>query len=234
MFNALSLADKAQAKPINPLAYYLDAVTQLLYRTSRRMVGRWKRLSRWEFWPPYFFYPPVAAYIAYLGIKFGNWTLFTAANPAIPASGFVGESKHQILEQLKDAVPSLPHSTLLALGSPTQRLGEAQDFMRCHGLQLPVVVKPDVGQRGSGVSIVRSLGQLQEYLKRAPYPIILQEYIPGEEYGVFYYRNPGDPRGRIFSVTEKRMRRDSSPATSQRVIIFPDAVGNSTLKSSPR
>jgi len=205
MFNALSLADKAQAKPINPLAYYLDAVTQLLYRTSRRMVGRWKRLSRWEFWPPYFFYPPVAAYIAYLGIKFGNWTLFTAANPAIPASGFVGESKHQILEQLKDAVPSLPHSTLLALGSPTQRLGEAQDFMRCHGLQLPVVVKPDVGQRGSGVSIVRSLGQLQEYLKRAPYPIILQEYIPGEEYGVFYYRNPGDPRGRIFSVTEKRM-----------------------------
>jgi len=77
--------------------------------------------------------------------------------------------------------------------------------MRCNGLQLPVVVKPDVGQRGSGVSIVRSLGQLQEYLKRAPYPIILQEYIPGEEYGVFYYRNPGDPRGRIFSVTEQRM-----------------------------
>ena len=70
---------------------------------SRRIVGRWKRLSRWEFWPPYLFYPPVAVYIAYLGIKFRNWTLFTAANPAIPASGFVGESKHQILENLKDA-----------------------------------------------------------------------------------------------------------------------------------
>ena len=30
------------------------------------------------------------------------------------------------------------------------------------------------------------------------------------------------------------MRRDNSPATSHRVIIFPDPVGNSTLKSSPR
>jgi hypothetical protein len=35
--------------------------------------------------------------------------------------------------------------------------------------------------------------------------VILQEYVPGEEYGVFYYRYPGDERGRVFSVTEKRM-----------------------------
>jgi len=50
------------------------------------------------------FYPPVVAYIAYLGIKFRSWTLFTAANPAISAGGFVGESKYQILEQLKNAL----------------------------------------------------------------------------------------------------------------------------------
>src|SRR6202000_2621432 len=78
-------------------------------------------------------------------------------------------------------------------------------FMRCHGLQLPVVVKPDAGQRGSGVSIIRSLEQLQEYLMRTPFPVIVQQYIPGEEYGVFYYRYPVEDRGRIFSVTEKRM-----------------------------
>jgi hypothetical protein len=123
----------------------------------------------------------------------------------MPASGFVGESKHQILEHLKDAAPWLPHSTLLPSGSPTQRIAEAQEFMRCHSLQLPVVVKPDAGQRGSGVSIIRSFEQLQEYLTRASFPVILQEYIPGKEYGVFYYRYPGDRRGRIFSVTEKRM-----------------------------
>ena len=72
-------------------------------------------------------------------------------------------------------------------------------------MQFPVVLKPDAGQRGSGVSIVRSLEQLSEYLTQAPFPVILQEYVPGKEYGVFYYRYPGDDRGRVFSVTEKQM-----------------------------
>ena len=77
--------------------------------------------------------------------------------------------------------------------------------MRRHGLQFPVVLKPDAGQRGSGVAIVRSPEQLREYLTHSSFPVILQEYVPGEEYGVFYYRYPGDERGRVFSVTEKRM-----------------------------
>jgi hypothetical protein len=205
MLNVLSLASRAQANPVHVLAYYLDAAATSLYRISRRIVGQWKRLSRWEFWPPFLFYPPVVAYIAYLGIRFRGWTLFTVANPAIPASGFVGESKHQILEHLKYATQWLPHSTLLAGGTTSQRLAKARKFLQRHGLQLPVVVKPDVGQRGSAVSIIRSFAQLQEYLTRAPFPVIVQEYVPGEEYGVFYYRHPGDRRGRIFSVTEKQM-----------------------------
>ena len=224
MLNALSLASKAQVKPVHLLAYYLDAVANSLYRRGRRIAGRWKRFSRWEFSSPYLFYPPVAAYIAYLGIKFRSWTLFTAANPAIPASGFVGESKHQILEHLQDATPWLPHSTLLAAESPTERLAEAREFMRYYGLQLPVVLKPDAGQRGSGVSIVRSFEQLQAYLTRASFPIIVQEYIPGEEYGVFYYRYPGEPRGRIFSVTEKRMPvlRGDGRSTLEELILADD------------
>ena len=34
--------------------------------------------------------------------------------------------------------------------------------------------------------------------------MILQEYVPGVEFGVFYYRYPGEPRGRILSVTHKQ------------------------------
>jgi hypothetical protein len=183
----------------------VQPLTNVFSYWLRKLVGWWGRWSRWEFWPPYLFYPPVAVYIAYLGIKFRSWMLFTAANPAIPASGFVGESKHQILQDLKKAARWLPHSTLVAGGSPTQRVAEAQEFMQCHGLQLPVVLKPDVGQRGAAVSIVRSFEQLEECLSSASFPVIVQEYVPGVEYGVFYYRYPGDSRGRIFSVTEKRM-----------------------------
>jgi hypothetical protein len=196
---------------IMPLAMEFDSVqprrtfTGALSRASSRFLGRLKRWLRWEFWPPYLFYPPVVAYIAYLGIRFRSFTLFTAANPAIPAGGFVGESKHQILEQLKDATQWLPCSTLLAVGVPVQRVAQAEEFMRRYGLEFPVVLKPDAGQRGSGVAIVRSLEQLNEYLANSSFPVILQEYVPGEEFGVFYYRYPGDERGRVFSVTEKRM-----------------------------
>ena len=154
---------------IMPLVLELDSLQPTAAFTAatprpRKVAGWWKRLSRWEFWPPYLLYPPVVAYIAYLGIRFRSWTLFTAANPAIPAGGFVGESKHQILDQLKDAAAWLPCSTLLAGGVPSERVAEAEAFMRENGLQFPIVLKPDAGQRGSGVAIVRSPEQLREYL----------------------------------------------------------------------
>jgi hypothetical protein len=194
-----------------PLAMELDSpeprisFTAAVKRRRRNFVGWWKRRYRWEFWPPYLFYIPVVAYIAYLGIRFRSWTLFTAANPAIPAGGFVGESKHQILDHLKDAAQWLPCSALLVSGVPKERIAKAEEFMRQRGLQFPVVLKPDAGQRGSGVAIVRSPEQLSEYLTHSSFPAILQEYVAGEEYGIFYYRYPGSNRGRVFSVTEKRM-----------------------------
>jgi hypothetical protein len=45
---------------------------------------------------------------------------------------------------------------------------------------------------------------LEEYLSRANGDTIIQEYAPGLEFGVFYYRYPEYERGRIFSVTEKQ------------------------------
>jgi hypothetical protein len=33
---------------------------------------------------------------------------------------------------------------------------------------------------------------------------LIQEYVPGEEFGVFYYRFPDQARGRIFAITEKQ------------------------------
>jgi len=201
------LAARVELVPFPPVlsSGVFQEPARVLTRWRRKVVGLVRRWSRWEFWPPWLFYPPVVAYIAYLGIRFRSWTLFTAANPAIPASGFVGESKHQILEHLRGAAAWLPHSTLLERKAPTRRICEAEAFMRQHGLQFPVVLKPDAGQRGSGVEIVRSREQLCTYLTQAAAPVILQEYIPGKEYGVFYYRYPGEGRGRVFSVTEKRM-----------------------------
>jgi hypothetical protein len=71
------------------------------------------------------------------------------------------------------------------------------------GLGFPVVVKPDAGQRGEGVRVVRSGEELEEVLSGAERDALVQEYAPGQEFGVFYYRLPGERRGRVFSVTEK-------------------------------
>ncbi|MFY9558533.1 MAG: hypothetical protein WAV47_27865, partial [Blastocatellia bacterium] len=81
----------------------------------------------------------------------------------------------------------------------------AEHFMAENGCLFPVVLKPDQGQRGSGVAIIRSAEEAGRYLSSASSDTIIQEYVYGEEFGVFYYRRPDEHRGRIFSITEKRM-----------------------------
>jgi pimeloyl-ACP methyl ester carboxylesterase/membrane protein DedA with SNARE-associated domain len=171
----------------------------------RRVWGRIRRIWNWEFWPPWLFYPPVVLYVLWLGIRHRSFLLFTAANPAIPAGGFIAESKAEILEGLGESA----HIAKTKLISDSESIEERKDavrrFMDENRLQLPIVLKPDAGQRGSGVVIARSAEQIHDYLKRTRCPVLAQEYVPGSEFGVFYYRYPNEERGKIFSITEKRM-----------------------------
>jgi len=179
----------------------------ITYRGRRRLARFWKRLTRWEFWPPYVFYPPVVAYVFYLGLKFRGFTLFTATNPAIPASGFIGESKNEILASLGNSQSQdwLPSYTLIPTGTSSDRISQAENFLAKEQLSYPVVLKPDAGQRGSGVSVIRGADELSNYLTQSSFPALLQEFVPGREYGVFYYRHPDQPAGHVFSITDKRM-----------------------------
>jgi len=182
------------------------AIPALTFHGRRRLAGRAKRIVSWEFWPPWVFYPPVVALIVWLGVRHRGPLLFTAANPAIEAGGFIAESKHAILEGLRGAGSRVARTLLLpASSSASERIVAARAFMAQHGLSFPVVLKPDAGQRGSGVAIVRSDAQLAAYLERADYDTLIQEHVPGRELGIFYYRFPGEERGHILSVTEKRM-----------------------------
>ncbi len=181
-------------------------VTRLsTWRGRRMLVSSWRRMTRWEFWPPWIFYPPIICYVVYLMLKHRSLTVFTAANPAIIGGGFVGESKIAILRGLSQADGFVAHAALIAAPLDYDaRIRMAENFMARRGLGFPIVLKPDQGQRGSGVAVVRSQVELNDYLRRAVVDTIIQEYAPGSEFGVFYYRIPGEDRGRIFSVTEKR------------------------------
>jgi pimeloyl-ACP methyl ester carboxylesterase/membrane protein DedA with SNARE-associated domain len=175
------------------------------YRGRRMLVSWWRRKLRWEFWPMWAFYPPVVLYIIYLMIKHRSLTLFTASNPAIPSGGFVGESKADILRGLTSAGGFIaPSAFIKASLDEGERFAQAKKFMLEYEYDFPVVLKPDLGQRGSGVAIARSEEEMRQYLQQASGDTVIQEYIAGFEFGVFYYRYPENERGQIFAITEKR------------------------------
>jgi len=180
----------------------LPALTHKGRRLLRGSLGRW---TRWEYWPPWLFYPPVVMWILWLGLRHRSPTLFTAANPGIPASGFIGESKNQILEALRAPGQAVARYALLSPGSPDERLRRAHDFLAEEELSFPVVLKPDAGQRGADVLILRELEDLEARIVADLRPLILQEYVPGQEFGVFYLRLPDDEKGQVFSITEKHL-----------------------------
>ncbi|MGK0186663.1 MAG: pimeloyl-ACP methyl ester carboxylesterase/membrane protein DedA with SNARE-associated domain [Verrucomicrobiales bacterium] len=180
-------------------------VPALSHRGRRLLLGRWRRMSRWEFWPMWLFYPPVVVYVLYLGIRFRCLTLFTAANPGIPEGGVVLESKREILDAFygHEAIASY---AVLDSGREGASLELQLDaFMRTENLSFPVVLKPDVGERGAGVRIVRSTSEASTYLEASSGDVIAQKYVPGREFGVFYYRYPEEGRGHILSITDKRL-----------------------------
>jgi pimeloyl-ACP methyl ester carboxylesterase/membrane protein DedA with SNARE-associated domain len=177
------------------------------FRGRRLLLAAWRRRWRWEFWPPYLFYLPIVVYVLLLGLRFRNPTLFTAVNPVMPAGGIKGESKSAILDHLRSSGRVPRYQVLDRSLTIDRQVALAAAFMARHNLDFPIICKPDVGERGKGVRKVRSQAALSAYLhsyRSQPVDIIVQRYVEGYEFGIFYYRYPGDAHGRIFSITDKR------------------------------
>ena len=175
------------------------------YKGRRLLVSRYRRFTRWEYWSPFILYTPVTCYIIYLGIKYRCMTLFTAVNPAIPDSGFVGESKTAILDLFEDQDSIAKYKRLSSDLSHEQLIKRAEAFKELHNLSYPVVLKPDVGQRGVGVRVIHTKQQMENYFSDIDNDLIIQEYVDGKEYGVFYYSKPGKEQGDVFSITTKHL-----------------------------
>ena len=174
----------------------------LTHRGRRRNRSRWQRLTHWEYWSPLLFYIPVVFYVLWLAIRHRSLTVFTAAYPGIPQGGFVGESKSDILNQLDSPDARIPRYSII---EPTEDGPAAVSrFLQTTDLSLPVVLKPDVGERGDGVEIIQSMAEVRQYFLKPHSRTLVQEYISGKEFGVFYYRYPDRSEGHIFSVTDKR------------------------------
>lgn len=176
------------------------------WKNRRLFLGRLRRIARWEFWPPWLFYVPVGAYVL-MSIVRHRGLAFTAANPSMPAGGFVGESKDEIYKLVSRSRPAEPHLLRHAKFDgdldAIERCAAAPRFIEANSLSFPVVVKPDAGERGDGVTVVRGDRQLFNALTEAKGDVLVQEHYDGVEASIFYCRRPGDEHGRVFSITEK-------------------------------
>lgn len=181
-------------------------VLRLFTRRSRKLLsGSWRKWAHFEFWPWWLVYMPVFVYIAWLALRHRSLRVVTACNPAIPAGGIVGESKSHILDGLRGVPDALARHTVLAVtDDAATRLERLDRFLAGNALDYPVVLKPDVGERGTGVTVVRDRARAAHDLERAEGDVIAQEFVPGPEYGVLWERRPGEPGGRITSITAKR------------------------------
>lgn len=163
------------------------------------------RLSKWEFWPAWIFYPPVALYCFWQGIKHRSFSLPAVANLNQKNGGIVGESKIGILGELMTTFPDLTaEAFLIEAGSAATRLAGITELCLLHEIGMPFVLKPEIAQRGAGFKKIQSMEEVREYLSRVSAPLILQRYVAApHEAGIFYYRFPGEPNGHILGITRK-------------------------------
>ena len=120
------------------------------HRGRRMLLGKWLRISRWEYWPLWLFYPPVVLYIFWKGLRHKHLAWFTATNPGMPLSGLVLESKQQILTALKPAGEVIPPFEVISKALKAEdQLSTFKQALAKQNLQYPVILKPDIGERGT-------------------------------------------------------------------------------------
>lgn len=154
---------------------------------------------KWEFWPYWFFYIPVYFKWIYLGIKARSLIFFSAANPLMEMGGFASYSKFDVLEKVPQQYK--PKTFIIEGENPVDQV---KDILSKENISYPIILKPDIGERGLGVAKVKNEDEVFSYFENATDQIILQEYVPFSiELGVMYHRVPTKPQGEITSIVVK-------------------------------
>lgn len=168
----------------------------------RAFMQSWRQYMSFEFWPGTLFYLPIVPHYIFLSLKHGSFFAPFYANPEIENGGIIGESKWDFLQHLE---AQSPHTLTSVKLHAEISFADAVQKLKAAGLHHPFILKPDVGQRGYGVRIIRSDAELNQYLLTARFELIAQRLSQfSGEAGVFYVRKPGAESGSIFSITDKR------------------------------
>ena len=156
----------------------------------------WHKANHWEYWPFGVLYFPVYFYYGWLALRCRSFFFFTAANPTIDFGGMLGENKSKIF----DLIPSefVPKYQLVQKGD----LESAKAFAQTIGY--PLICKPDIGERGNLVEVIKWEQDLENYVNKCPVPFLVQEFADYPiELGVFFIKQPGETKGKVTSIVQK-------------------------------
>lgn len=195
--------------------HFIKTLVSKLTDTWERkaLIYSWQRWLYFEFWPASLFYLPLVPYYIYLSVKYKSALIPFYANPNLKHGGLIGESKWDLLKHLNPADPSTLKSIKIHKDIDFIKVKE---LLQTHQLNYPLIIKPDVGQRGFGVRIIRNDFDLTEYLLLSHFECIIQSLSPLPcEAGVFYIKEPHQKKGYLFSITDKK---------------FPFVVGDGTTQ----
>jgi hypothetical protein len=178
------------------------------------------RLKSWEYWPFGVIQFPVIMYFFWLSLRARSFLFFSASNPGIVMGGMFGESKYDVLKK----VPSRYTPVTTYIEPPFEK-HTVINLIQQHRLQLPVIFKPDLGERGFMVQRIGTESDIEQYLSRMRYPFLIQELVDLPlEFGVFYLRFPHHSKGKVTSIVMKEMLSvtGDGKATLQQLIFKKD------------
>jgi hypothetical protein len=159
------------------------------------------RLKSWEYWPFGIIQFPVIVYFFWLSVRARSFFFFSASNPGIVMGGMFGESKYDVLKKVPARYTALTSFIKAPCGKH-----EVISKMEREGLKLPVIFKPDLGERGFMVQRINTESDIESYLSRMKYAFVIQELIDLPlEFGVFYLRYPSQQKGKVTSIVMKEM-----------------------------
>lgn len=190
-------SDDIKENKQDPVAF--EGKTSLYHKLSTSVV--WAKLTRWEFWPFSVFYFPVVFYWMWISLRARSFFFFTASNPGIEFGGMLGESKDKIYKEM-DPV-TIPKTFKL---TPGLKVEYVASILQEEKISYPFILKPDIGERGWMVELIKNEDDLSHYLDQIKVDFLVQEYVPYPiELGVFYYRYPDRDRGTVSSIVMKEM-----------------------------
>jgi hypothetical protein len=178
------------------------------------------KLKSWEYWPFGILQFPLFIYWLWLSARSRSLLFFSASNPGIPMGGMFGESKFDVIVKIpKKYIPKT-----IRIDIPTTKQ-VVIDHLQKNGFSLPVIFKPDLGERGYMVKRIVNESDIDQYIQRIKVSFLVQELVDlPHEFGVFYTRLPNQPKGKVTSVVMKEMLTvtGDGKATFQELILKKD------------